>query len=306
MNGDAGTCTRNVSGGGNRFTFTVDSYNSGTGQLDVSSVANTSTGTFGDWTLDKTSNFLSDQAFVSTWNKNGFTNPFRLQMTVKSPSLGGGFFGLKKDEALATGVVTVSNPGEEGDEVYIKWASTSAYAGLFTGTSTVARYTVQQGDDAADVVAGLEISANLLGIVKVVSTTGTTITLTATRGEGSNANGRAFTIEEFGDINVTAANFSGGAAFESVTGLSNIIEFDAANNLVRIEQANDNHNQAFTAAKNVNVDYEITWTPTLVTSLRSNTGGTYFCGFAYACASDDRKRYTNRRHRREDRFSRKR
>lgn len=271
--GETGVCTYRLNGAV-RFEFTVVSYSGTT--LVVNSSNNTGTGTQANWSIDKLSNLLANQAFVSYWNRNGSIEPFIFRLSVNAPN--GGFFGLKKDETRATAVVTITNAGAAGDVITISWSSTSAYGGLFTGIGKVATYTVQSGDAIADVVAGLVSSANLIGICPVSTSDGTTLTLRAPRGESTFINTRALTISATGTVAGSSGNFASGAVPEDPTTLSNVIVIDKANDVVRIEQANDNHSQAMSNTDDVSHDYVITFdNPTVVTdgtTTRTKTAAT--------------------------------
>lgn len=260
VNGEALVAT-NRAAGTIRFEGTVDSYSGTT--LVVSSTSNTGTGTIANWVIDKISNLLSDQVLLSYWNRNGKLRPFKYKTRYKATN--SGFFGLKKDETRATAVVTISAAGAAGDVITIKWSGVSSYAGLFTGVGKLATYTVQSGDNIADVVTGLVASANAIGISPVVTSDATTLTLQAPRGESTNINGRALTVVVTGTVAGSSGNFASGAAAETPTTLSNVIVIDKANDVVRIEQANDNHNQALANTDDVYQNYEITWEDDLVT-----------------------------------------
>lgn len=268
--GQTGTC---VNTSVLRFTFTCISYNSTTGEFVMEWLTNTNTGTFASWTVDlgsvnDTGNLLSNQAFVSTWNRNGKLNSFRIQLRNRIPSTGN--FGVAKDETRALAVVTISNAGSAGNVITLKWSTTSSYGGLFTGLGKVASYTVQSGDNIAAVVSGLVASANSIGICPVSTSDGTTLTLRAPRGETTNINGRALTVVTTGTVAGSSGNFSGGTAADSVTAFQNEILF-SANTTIFIEQANDGSSQAMSLSPNNYHDYEIIWENNLVTAIGDAT-----------------------------------
>lgn len=263
--GNTGTCVYTTNNGV-RFTFTVVSYNSGNGELVVEWISNTGTGTQATWQLNKTENLIANQSFLSRVLGNGRIRPMKASLRVKSYGTGlvtGGFFGFKKFETRALAVVTITNAGAEGDTITIKWTKSGTYSGLFGGVGTLGTYAVQSGDTISDVVAGLVASVNALRVSKVSSSDATTLTVMAPFGNNTAINGQALSVVVTGTVAGSSGNFAGGTAIESSTSLSNIITFDNANNVVRIEEANDNHNQALTITDGPN-DYVIEWEDVLV------------------------------------------
>lgn len=274
--GDLGTCIFTTNNGV-RFTFTCISYNSGTGELVVEWLTNTGTGTQATWQInrgnaDNVGNLLSNQAYLSIPKSrgNGRIRPSKTRLNVRTYGTGGitgGSFGFKKFENRATAVVTITNAGATGDVITIKWNKSGAYSGLFGGMGILATYTVESGDTIADVVAGLVASANSIGVSPVSASDGTTLTMMAPYGNSTFINTNSLTITVTGTVAGSSGAFASGAAIESSTTLSNIILFDNPNNVVRIEQANDNFNAAFTVSDGP-TDYTIEWddTETMLTN----------------------------------------
>lgn len=242
------------------FLFTVVSYSGTT--LVVNSTSHVGSGTGTTWTINKLSNLITDQAFVSHWERNGRVKPFRLKARMRSADGASSIVGLKQIEARATAIVTVSNAGSAGDTIEIRWQYTAgAYLGNNPIIGKVASYTVQSGDNIAAVVDGLVQSANLIGICTVSASNSTTLTLRAPRGQGTNINGLPLTIVTTGSVVGSSGNFSGGAT-ESVTTFNNDIVF--TNATVGIEQANDGYSQTLALSLNNFHEYNLRWNDTIV------------------------------------------
>jgi hypothetical protein len=239
-----------------RWTGTVISYNSGTGELVVEWASNTGTGTQATWQInlgvaDNTGNLLANQAFLSipVFEGNGQRRPFQMTWRIGSVGTGlvtGGFWGMKKFETRALGVITITNAGSVGNTIELSWKKAGTFTGIFGAVGLVARYVVESGDNIADVVAGLVASANEIGTCPVTTSDATTLTVQAPYGCNTAINGQALTVTVTGTVAGSAGNFAGGVAIESSTSLSNVFTVDNANNITRIEQANDNYNEAFT------------------------------------------------------------
>lgn len=255
---------------GVRFILQCDSYNSLTGEFTGTCTSFNGSGTQSTWqynlgSADNTGNLLANQAYLEVpklYNNNGQIRPCQVLFDMGSFGSGlvtGGFWGVKKFETRATAVITISNAGSDGDTIQIDWSKSGTFTGLFGGIKNVAKYTVQSGDSIADVVSGLVADANQKGICPVVASDATTLTLMAPRGMNTAINTQSFGVVVTGTVAGSSGTFSGGAAIEASTALQNVITFDNANNIVRIEQANDNHNQALTIVDSPTGDDTMNW-----------------------------------------------
>lgn len=250
--GDAGVARRNSS---SYFQFTVDSYSGST--LTVSSTSNTGTGTGTTWDIDKTSNLLNDQAYVSHFEINGKGKPVRVKAIMNASDAVSSIIGFKQLEKRAVSTITVTNAGSAGDVITLKWEYTSTgYLGLHPTLGKVASYTVQSGDNIAAVVNGLAASFRAIGICDVVSSDATTITVEAPRGQSSFINTLSLTVSATGTVSATAGAFSGGAV-EAASTFNNDIVFN--NTTVGIEQNNDGFNLSLAPGLNLTHTYEILW-----------------------------------------------
>ncbi len=115
--------------------------------------------------------------------------------------------GVLGDETRATSTLTVTNAGTVG---------TSTMAITVSG-ETVATYATIGGDTIATVVAGIALSMAALGIVDVVSTTGTTVVFQAPRGLGVLANAITPVVAITNAAAGSCSIFSGGVTGTQLT-----------------------------------------------------------------------------------------
>lgn len=254
---------------------TVISYNPATGEFIGEWTANSASSTQANWIINKLSNLLSNQAFL-TFPKvisNGQVRPCRTKMRLKSYGTGlrtGGRWGFKKFENRATAVVTITNAGSPGDTIEIRFIDAGTYLGQFGAMGRLAYYVVQPGDNIAAVVNGLVASANAIGTAPIATSDATTLTMMAYFGNSTFINGLPLTVITTGTVAGNSGNFSGGAAIEGSAVLANRSEFDNPNNLVQIEQANDGYNAAMTITDGPN-DYFIDWNSSALTMQNETT-----------------------------------
>ncbi len=127
----------------------------------------------------------------------GSTNGGTFKVLIKDE----GYIGngeLNETRAIAT--LTVTNSGATADTITIS-----------QGTSPdLATYENASSDTISVVIQGLIESFNTIGLVEVISSTGTTITFSSIANEGSTANGTSATVDVTGTMAGSVSTYAGG------------------------------------------------------------------------------------------------